>query len=123
MQRQVLIEVLQAKEPLQRRLLHLAHISEPHVVGNERQDLLGFVIGKPQPAADLLGDTNAHLYVPVKTYAIRRHAKGRRLAYVVEQSSPGQSHRYTSGKSVEQHQRVYPDIAFRVVLRWLRYAL
>src|SRR5258708_3776798 len=80
---------------------HLAHVAKTHVVGNERQDLLGFVIGKPQPAADLLGDTKAHLYVPVKTYAIRRYPKGRRLAYVVEQSSPGQSHRYTSGKSVE----------------------
>ena len=34
---------------------------------------------------------------------------------------PGQGHRRTRRKPVEQHQRVHPDIAFGVVLRRLRH--
>src|ERR1700748_2801090 len=123
MQRQVLIKTLQAKEPFKRRLLHLANVGESHVVADERQNLLRFVIGKSQAAADFLSDSNAYLDVPVKTNTVRRYAKGRRFPNVVEQSTPGQRHRYSRRKAIEQHQRVYPDIAFRVVLRWLRHSL
>src|ERR1700742_3210544 len=112
-----LIENLQAEKPLQRRLLHLAHVGETHVVVDERQYLLRLVIGKSQTLTDLLGYANSRFHVPVKTYAVRCHAKSGRLPNIVEQSTPGESRWDTSGKPVEQHQRVHPDITLGMVLR------
>src|SRR5271156_3924326 len=84
MQREVLIKTLQAKEPLQRRLLHLAHVGKTHVIADERQNLLCLMIGESQTAADFLSDTNARLYVAVEAYAVGRHAKRGWFSDVVE---------------------------------------
>src|SRR5258707_386485 len=104
MQRQVLIEILQAEKPLERRLLHLAHVGETHVVVDERQYLFSLVVGKSQTLTDLLSDANSRFHMPVETYAIRRHAERGGFSNVVEQSAPGKGNWRARRKPVEQHQ-------------------
>jgi hypothetical protein len=102
MQRQMLVKVRKAEEAFESRLLHPGCVSETHVVGNQRQDLLRLVIGKSETAADLSSNLHPHLHMPVKTYTVRRSTKSGRFAYVVQQGSPRQGHRAASTKPVEQ---------------------
>src|SRR6202789_3286578 len=111
----MLFKVRQTEESLEGRLLHLAHIGETHVVGDEQQDLLGVVVGKAEAAANFFRNADSHFHVPVKTNAVRGSAKGGRLPNVVQQRSPREGGRATSIQPVEQYQRMHPHIAFRVV--------
>ncbi len=47
-QRKMLIKRRQAQKPLQRRLLHPRDMAEAHVIVDQRQNLLGVVVGETQ---------------------------------------------------------------------------
>ena len=90
MQFHVLVKLRQAQEPLQRRRLHALHIVEAHVVGHQRLNLLGVVVGEVQAPANLVRHRHPDFDVSVEPNAVRRHAKRRRLAHIVQQRSPRQ---------------------------------
>jgi N6-L-threonylcarbamoyladenine synthase len=122
-QSQVLIEFLQAEKPLERRLIHLSYIRKAHVVGDQREDLLRLVIGKAQTTANLLRNTYPGFHVSVEAYTVGRYTKSSWFAHIVQQSGPSQRGRAICRQPSKQHQGVYPNIALRVVLRGLLYAL
>ena len=107
---------------LQRGGPHGLHILEPHVIRHQRQDLFGLLIRKPQPPANLLRHFGAHFYVAIEADAafgaVGRRER-RRLAHIVQKSAPSQSGRNTGGKHFQHHQRVNPDVAFGMPLRFL----
>ena len=61
--------------------------------------------------------------MPVKADAVGRDAKGGRLADVVQQRAPRQSHAAAGFKLLKQHKRMSPHIALRMVLCRLGHAL
>ena len=102
MQFQVLVEARQAKEALQRGLLHLQDVAEAHVVLDQREDLRGVVVGEAQAREDILGDADADLDVAVEADAVAgnrriRRLIGRGLADVVQQRAPRQRWRAAGG--------------------------
>ena len=119
MQGEVLLELRQAEEPLQRGLFHLVHVAEAHVVLDERNDLRGLFEREAQPPQNLFGDANADLDVAVEANPVRRAAKGRGLANIVQQRTPGECRRRVGRELFEQQQGVNPDIALGVKLRGL----
>jgi hypothetical protein len=84
MQSQVLVEIVQTEEALERRLFHLLHVGEAHVVGDEQQDLFRFVIGEAKAAADFFSQAHTHIYMPIETDAIGRDAERSRFTDIVE---------------------------------------
>ena len=52
---QVLVEIRQAQEALQRALLHVRHVFEAHVIGHQRLHLLGLVARESQAASECRG--------------------------------------------------------------------
>ena len=123
MQRQMLIELRQAQKSLQRRFLHARHVAEAHVILDQRQNLFGLVVRKAQAPANFFRDLHANLDVVIEADAIRRHAKRRGLAHIVQQRSPRQRHRARLRQMIEQQQRVHKHIAFGMELRRLLHAL
>src|ERR1700722_16755392 len=96
MKLQMLIEVIEANEPLERSRLHLGHILEPEVICHERCDLLCILIRKSQPAADLLCHNCTHFHMSVKSNASVRtdgRRERRRLADVMQQNYPRERER------------------------------
>src|SRR5208282_5450471 len=89
MQFQMLVEGALAKKFFQRGLLHAVHIGEPHVIVDQRQDLIGVVVGETQTSADFGGHFYSYFYVAIEADAVGRYAEGWGLAYVVEERSPG----------------------------------
>src|SRR5262249_42036041 len=61
----------------------------------------------------------ADLDVTVETNAIRRNAKCRGLAYIVEQRTPGERWRTRMREFFQEKQGVHEDIALGMVLRRL----
>jgi N6-L-threonylcarbamoyladenine synthase len=120
-QLQMLVKLVEAEESLQGRFLHPRCIGETHVVGNERQNLVRFVIGKAETAANLCSDPHSHFHMAVETDAVRGNTKSGRFAYIVQQGCPGQGDWAAGRKPIQQQERMYPHIAFRVVLRRLRH--
>src|SRR5277367_3265917 len=82
---QMLSEARQPQKLLQRRLLHQLYLAETHVIVDQRQNLIGFVVRKSEPAQDFRSHLHANLNLPVEPYAIRRNPKSRRLAHIVKQ--------------------------------------
>ena len=116
MQFQVLIKAGQSQELLQRGLIHPLHVGETHVIVDQRQNLVGVIVGKAQASADFRSHLNAHFHVAVKTDSIRGDAERRRLADIVEQGAPGQSRRASCLKFFQQEQRVHKNVALGVKL-------
>ena len=65
-------------------------VGKPHVIVDQRQNLIGLVVGEAQAAADFGGHLYADFHVAIEADAVGRDAEGRRLAYIVQQRSPGQ---------------------------------
>ncbi len=87
---QVFGELRQAKESLQRRLLHLEDVAEAHVVFDEREYLCGVFVGEAQACENLLGNADADFDVAVEADAVARNLRigrliRRRLADVMQQ--------------------------------------
>ncbi len=93
MQFEVLVELGQADKALESGFFHFAHLAKAHVVRDQREDLRGITIREAQAVEDGPGHFFSNPDVIVKTNAVRRNAKGGRLADVVQQSSPGKSWR------------------------------
>ncbi len=123
MQFQMLLKARQAEEALQRGVFHALDVAKAHVVGDEREHLISIFIGEAKAAADFSGHFCADLSMAVKADAVWRNAKCGRLAYVMQQSAQRQSLGTAGGQAFQQHERVDPDIAFRMILRRLRHAL
>src|SRR5208282_301139 len=113
---QMLVEGGQAKELLQRGLIHALDVGEAHVIRYQRQNLIGLVVREAQTAADFGGHLYSYFNVTVEADAVGRHAEGGRLAYVVQQRSPSQGLRTSGGKFFQQKQRVHEDVAFGMEL-------
>ena len=75
---------------LQRGLLHALHIFKAHVIVDQRQNLIGLVVGEAQAAADFGGHLHSDFYMAIEADAVGGDAEGGRLAYVVQQRSPGE---------------------------------
>ncbi len=101
-QLQVLVELRQAHEALQRRLLHSLDIGKAHVIRDQRRDLLGIFVGEMQAPANLLRHAHPDLDVAVEANAVGRDAKGRRLADIVQQRAPGQRARAARRQLLQQ---------------------
>ena len=93
------------------------------MVGDQQQDLLGFMIGESETAADLFGNSHPHFHMPVETYTVRGNAERGRFAHVMQQGGPGQGRRTAGRQRFQQQQRMHPHIAFRVILRRLLHPL
>src|SRR5436305_73720 len=119
MQFQMLLKARQAEEALERGVFHTHDVAKAHVVGDEREHLISVVIGEAEAAADFGGHFCANLSMAVKADAVRRNAKCRRLADVMQQRAKSQSFGTAGRQTFQQHERVDPDIAFRMILRRL----
>src|SRR5579864_9008035 len=118
----MLLESWQTYEPFQRRCTHLRHVLEPQMICHQQRDLLGVVIGKAQPPANLFGHARSHLYVLIESDPViwaRRRFESWRLAHVVQQHTPGKRWRALGRKLPEHKKRVYPNVSFRMELRRL----
>lgn len=127
MQREVLVELRQTEEALERGAAHVADVAESHVVLDQGEDLRGLFVREAQPVEDGSGDLFSSFNVAVEADAVaglcgigRRKRRG--LADIVQQHAPGERHRGSGLQMLEQHQRMHPHIAFGMVLRRLLYA-
>src|SRR5579864_588446 len=123
MQFQMLVKAGQAEEALERGIFHALDVAKAHVVGDEREHLAGIVIGEAEAAADFGGHLSADFSMAVKADAVWRNAKRGLLTNVMQQGAQGQSFGTAGGQAIQKHERVDPDVAFRVILRRLRDAL
>ena len=101
----------------------LQRVGKAHVLADQRGDLLGVVVGHAQAAADVLRHGDADFHVIVEADAVRRHAKRRRLADIVQQRAPAERRRRVGRQHFQQQQRVHPDVALGMELRRLLDAL
>src|ERR1700730_19387080 len=90
------------------------------------ENLFGVLVGKAQPAADLLGHSNTYIYMtvesnPVARYRCRLESGG--LAHVMQKNAPCQRWCDPGGKSLQHEPGVNPYVAFWMVLRRLLDAL
>jgi len=69
---EVFVEMREAEEALERRLLHLFDVAEAHVIFDEGEDLCAVLVGEAQAAEDFVGDANANLDVAVEADAVGR---------------------------------------------------
>ena len=120
MECEVLIEAIEAEETLQRRVLHLRRVGEAHVVLDQRENLVGVVVGEAQSATGFGTDRYADLNMVVETDAVRRDAKCRWLTDIMQERAPGEGERAARRELLEQEQRMDPDIALGMELRRLR---
>ena len=118
-QGEVLVELGQAEEALEGGFAHIFYGGEAHVVVDEGEDLIGFVIGEAEAAADFGGDFDADFDVAVEADAVGGALEGGGLADVVEERSPGERGGAVGGKFLEEQEGVDPDITLGVVLRGL----
>ena len=72
MQRHMLVKTRHPHETLQRRRPHPLDILKPHMVGDQRHDLLRILIREAESAADLLAHPFAHAGVPVEPDPVTR---------------------------------------------------
>src|ERR1039458_1898226 len=93
------------------------------MVLDQRENLLRFVIRKPEAAADFSRHGHAYFHVAVKTDAVWSAAEGRRLAHIVQQCSPGKGRGTSSLQLFKKHESMRPNVAFRMELRRLLHAL
>jgi len=122
---EVLLELGEADETLQCGLAHLGDVLELHVVGDEGFDLVGFVIGKTEAAAKVIGHADADVDVAVEADSVAGFGGGAEcggLANVVKQNAPGKCGRGSGGESFEHEEGVNPNVSFGVELRRLRNA-
>ena len=115
-------EFRKADEALEGGGAHLGDVFEFHVIGDERFDLIGFVIGEAQTSAYVLDHGNADIHVAVEADAVAGFgsgAKGGRLADVVEERSPGECGRGLGGEILKHKEGVDPDVALGMILRRL----
>ena len=119
MQSQMLREIIQPEEPLQRRVLHPLYIAETHVVFYQRGNLRRLLIREAEPTANVLGNLYSNLHMAVEANPTRPRLESRRLAHVVQQSTPCQGRRCARRQLPEQHQCVRPDVTFGMKLRRL----
>src|SRR5205814_3676081 len=118
-QLQVLLELWEAEEALERGGFHAWGIGEAHVVGDQSADMLGIGMGEAEPGADLLRHALADFYMTVKADAVGRDAEGGRLSHVMQQRAERERRRSSSLQFLQEEQCVDPDIALRVELRRL----
>lgn len=116
---EVLVELGQAEEALEGGLAHLLYGGEAHVIVDEGEDLVGFVVGEAEAAADFGGDFDADFNVAVEADAIGGALEGGGLADVVQQRAPGERGGAVGGEFFEEQEGVHPDVALGVVLRGL----
>src|ERR1700734_344831 len=93
---QVLVELWQTQESLQRRLAHLQDIAEPHVIFHQCDDLLRVLIRKTEPSENCFGHPYANVDMPIESNAVARlfrirRTKRRGLANVMQQRAPCES--------------------------------
>ena len=110
---------IETEETLQRGVLHPRSIREPHVIFNQGENLVRFVIRESKAPANLRAYSHTHFHVPVEANAVGSYAKGRRLANVVKQRAPGQRQGAAGLQLLQQHQRVNPHVALGMKLRGL----
>jgi hypothetical protein len=117
MQCEVFVEFRQAEEALEGRLFHLLDIAEAHVIFNEGENLGAVFVREAQAAQDFVRDLHADLDVAIEADAIRRFVrKGRGLADVVQERSPGERGGRAGWELFEKQEGMNPDVAFGVVL-------
>lgn len=119
---EMLVELGEADEALEGGRAHLCDVFELHVVGDEGFDLVGVVVGKTQPTADVIRHADADIDVTVETDAVagfRGRAEGGRFADIVEKDAPGKRRRDASWETLEHEKGVGPDVAFGMELRRL----
>ena len=119
MQREVLVEPVEAEKALQRGCLHAAGIHKAHVVFNKCENLTRVFIRETEPPQNLRADGDADLDMTVKADAVWRAAVGRWLADVVEQRAPCQRCRAARLKLGKQAECMHPHVALGMVLRRL----
>ncbi len=114
-------EMRRPKKAFQRADSHIRHIFEPHMIRNKRGDTLNVLIRRLQ----FLQATSCHgcpyFRMTVEAYSVG-NAKGRRLADIMQQHTPGKRTRRLS-HALEHKKDVLPNVAFRVKLRRLLYTL
>src|SRR5271155_2509215 len=116
----MLFESWQPNKPLQRGGTHLFDVLKPHMVRDQRENLLHLFIREPEPAANLFAHALPYTYMPVKPDAIsglRHRPERRRLAHIVQEHSPRQCLGCASLQLIKHQQRVSPDISFWMILR------
>src|ERR1700704_376758 len=110
MQGQVLVKAWQSYEPLQRGSAHARYVLKPHVIGNQRENLLTVLIRKAQARTDDFSHANSHIHMAVEANAIasfRNRPERARFSYIMQKNAPGQRGRSggtPAGKSL-QHQQ------------------
>src|SRR5258705_4365419 len=118
----MLLEPGQPDKPLQRRSPHLFDVLEPHVVGDQRHNLLQILVREAQPSGNHLSHPHAHVHVPVEADAVARllsRFEGSWLTYVMQEYAPSQGWRHTSRELLDHQPGVDPDITLRMKLRRL----
>ena len=126
MQFEVLIEEGKADESFQSGIAHFGDVFELHVIGYERDDLIGVFGGEPKASAEGFCHFGTEFGVAVEADAVsglRSGAEGRRFADVVKKDAPSEVGGNTGGKRLEHHAGVNPDVAFRMKLGRLGNAL
>jgi hypothetical protein len=89
MQFEMFFEGGQAKELFQSGLLHALHVAEPHVIVDQREDLIGLPIREVQAAEDFGGHFHTYLNVSIEADAVGCDAESWGFADVVEERTPG----------------------------------
>ena len=82
MQFEMLGELGQAQEALERALLHAGNILEPHMMLHQGFHLLGLIPGKPETAENPTRDAHALFHMAIEADAVRQSER-RGLADVV----------------------------------------
>ena len=94
-------------------------MTESHVVVDQGKNLRGVVIRKTEVPTNFFCHLHAHVHMAVESDAIRRDAKGRRLAHIMQERTPRQSRRARLRQIFQQQQGMNKDVAFGMKLRRL----
>src|ERR1700693_4463882 len=98
----MLVKLRQPDETLPRRGPHARHTLKPHLIGNQRQNLLAILVRKTQPLTDTFGHPNSHIYMTVKADPIsrlRNRPECARFSYIMQKNTPSKRRRTSRRKS------------------------